>query len=202
MKNFAKTGFILGAFLFGMASCNQQGGAVEEAQETNEEQFEDTAMEDQKIDQSDFMTQAASSGMLEVEAGKLAQQKGQNPEVKKYGGMMVKDHTQANEQLKKLASQLSITLPDSMSQQHMDQLEDLREKSGAEFDQEYMDLMVSSHEEAVSLFEDASNDLENAEAKNFATTTLPKLRQHLDQANQLDEKLGNNNTNAGTPARQ
>jgi putative membrane protein len=202
MKNIAKTGFILGAFLFGMASCNQQGGAVEEAQETNEQQFEDTAMEDQKTDQSEFMTQAASSGMLEVEAGKLAQEKGQNQAVKDYAAMMVKDHTQANQELKKLASQLNITLPDSMSQEHMDQMQSLRDATGAEFDQEYADLMVSSHEEAVSLFEDASNNLENAEAKNFATTTLPKLQQHLDQANQLDQKVGGNNTNAGTPTNQ
>ncbi|GAB3536892.1 hypothetical protein GCM10027443_28380 [Pontibacter brevis] len=203
MKKFASTGLIIGAFVFGMASCNQEQGAVENAQETNEQRFEDTAVEDRKIDQSDFMTQAASNNMLEIEAGRLAQQKGQSQAVKDFGQMMVTDHTQATEKLQSLASQQNIALPDSMSQEHMDQLQSLRDKSGAEFDQEYADLMVSSHEEAVSLFEDASNNMENAEVKNFATTTLPKLREHLEQANQLDQTVNNNSTtNAGTPTRQ
>ncbi|RDV13849.1 DUF4142 domain-containing protein [Pontibacter diazotrophicus] len=203
MKKFASTGLIIGAFVFGMASCNQEQGAVENAQETNEQRFEDTAMEDRKIDQSEFMTQAASSNMLEIEAGQLAQQKGQNQAVKDFGQMMVTDHTQATEQLQSIASQKNITLPDSMSQEHMDQLQSLRDKNGAEFDQEYADLMVSSHEEAISLFEDASEDLEDPDVKNFATTTLPKLREHHQQANQLDETVGGNNTaNLGTPREQ
>lgn len=175
---------------------------MEEAQGVNEQQAEGTAMEDQMTNLSDFMTKAASSGMLEVEAGRLAQEKGQNQQVKDFGQMMVTDHTQANDQLKTLASQHNVTLPDSMSQEHMDHMQSLRDKTGAEFDQEYMDLMVTSHEEAVSLFEDASNNLENAEVKGFASTILPKLQQHLDQANQLKETVGGGSANAGTPTDQ
>ena len=201
MKKIASAGLIISASLFGMASCNQEQGAVEEAQEINEQRVEDTAVEEQVDEVSEFMTQAASSGMLEVEAGRLAQEKGQSQEVKNYGQMMVTDHTKANDQLKTLAAQQNITLPDSMSQQHMDQLQSLRDKSGAEFDQEYADLMVSSHEEAVSLFEDASDNLEDAEVKGFATTTLPTLQQHLEHANQLNETL-DGDTNAGTPTEQ
>lgn len=202
MKKFASTGLIIGAFLFGMASCNQEQGAVEEAQTANEEKFEDTPMEERKISQSDFMTQAASNGMLEVEAGRLAQQKGLMQEVKSYGQTMVNDHTKANDQLKTLASQLNITLPGSMSQEHMDQLKNLQGLNGAEFDREYMELMVSSHENAVSIFEDASNNMENAEVKSFATTTLPVLRQHLDRANQLNEAMQKDDMNVATPTEQ
>lgn len=203
MKKLASTGLIIGAFLFGMASCNQQQGAVEKAQETNEQVAEGTAVEDQMTNLSDFMTKAASGGMLEVEAGRLAQEKGQNQEVKNFGEMMVTDHTKANDQLKQLAQQKNVVLPDSMSQEHMDQLQNLRDQTGAEFDQAYMDLMVSSHEETVSLFEDASNNLEDQEVKSFASSTLPTLRQHLDRANQLDETVSNaGSANAGTPTEQ
>lgn len=202
MRRIASTGLIIGAVLLGMASCNQEQGAVEEAQTANEEKFEGTQMEDRKVSQSDFMTQAASNGMLEVEAGRLAQQKGLMQEVKDYGQTMVNDHTTANNQLKTLASQLNIILPDSMSQEHLDQLQSLRDKNGAEFDREYMDLMVSSHENAISLFEDASNNMENAEVKRFATTTLPVLRQHHARANQLNETLDSDDVNVATPTEQ
>lgn len=201
MKRIASTGLIVSALIFGMASCNQEQGAVEEAQQANEQKFEDTEMEDRKLNQSDFLTQAASNGMLEVQAGRLAQQEGLLQEVKSYGQRMVTDHTQANDKLKALASQLNITLPDSMSQEHLEQLQKLRNADGAEFDRQYMDLMVSSHENAVSMFEDASNNMENVEVKSFASNTLPILRQHLDSARQLDRAL-DEDANMGTPTEQ
>lgn len=189
MKKIASTGLFLAALFFGVASCNQQQGAVEEAQETNEQMAEGTEMEDQMTEQSDFMTKAASNSMLEVEAGKLAQQKARNQDVKNYGQMMVTDHTDANKKLMSLAQQKNIVLPDSMSQDHMDKMQNLRDKTGAEFDKAYMDLMVSSHEDAVSMFEDASNNMQDAEIKTFAGNTLPKLREHLDRAKQLNDKV-------------
>jgi putative membrane protein len=189
MKNIAKTGLIVGAFLFGMASCNQQGGAVEEAQETNEEMAEDTAVEDETEELSEFMTKAASGGMMEVELGKTAQQQAQNQQVKDFGSMMVTDHTKANDELKALASKKNIVLPDSMGEAHMDHVEELRGKKGADFDKAYMDLMVSDHEEDVNLFEEASNNLQDAEVKAFAAKTLPILQKHLKQAQAIDSTM-------------
>lgn len=194
MKKIASTVIVACAIIFGAASCNQQQGAVEEAQQTNEQQAEGTAMEDQKVNQSDFLTQAASSNMLEMQAGRLAQDKGQSQQVKDYGQMIVSDHEKAIDKLKNLASQKSITLPDSMGQAHKDKLQSLQDKTGAEFDQSFMDLMVSSHEEAVSLFENAANELEDPDIKSFASATLPALRQHLDQAKEVNNSLSNNST--------
>ncbi|GAB3826078.1 hypothetical protein GCM10028895_36450 [Pontibacter rugosus] len=149
-------------------------------------------MEDQMTNLSDFMTKAASSNMLEIQAGQLAQQKGQMQEVKDYGQMMVTDHQKASDKMMQLAQQKNVVLPDSMSQAHMDKMQELRDKTGRDFDQAYMDLMVSSHEETISLFEDASNNLEDAEVKSFASSTLPTLRQHLDRAKQIQTNVNNN----------
>lgn len=189
MKKIFSTGLLIGAFVFGMASCNQQEGAVEEAQEVNEERVEDTAMEEQMDDLSEFMTKAASGGMMEVELGRMAQEKGQMQEVKDFGKMMVDDHSKVNDELKMMAQQKGLTLPDSMGQDHMDNVNDLKEKTGADFDKAYMDLMVSDHEEDVEMFEEASNNLEDAEAKAFAGKTLTTLRQHLDRAKQIKDSM-------------
>lgn len=189
MKKIASTGLLLAAFLFGMSSCNQEKGAVEEAQETNEQVAEDTEMEDEMTEQSDFMTKAASGGMMEVELGKMAQQKGQMKEVKDFGAMMVTDHQKVNDELRQHASRLNITLPDSMGEDHMDHVNELKEKTGAEFDKAYMDLMVSDHEEDVSAFEDAANNLQDAELKTFASNTLTKLREHHERAKQVKDMV-------------
>lgn len=188
MKKFASTSLLVCALLFGF-SCNQKQEPVEEAQETNEEKFEDTAVEETKDELSEFMTKAASGGMMEVELGNLAQEKAQHADVKSFGQMMVTDHTKANEELKALAASKGITLPDSMSQDHMDRITELREKTGADFDNAYMDLMVEDHQEDVDLFEDASQNLEDPEAKSFASKTVATLRQHHDRAKQVNDML-------------
>lgn len=192
MKKLTSTGLILGAFLFGMASCNQEQGAVEQAQEINEQRAEDTPREDRMTDMSEFMTQAASVNMLEIQAGQLAQQRAQRQEVKDYAQMIVNDHQNATQQLQQLAQQKNIVLPDSMGQDHRDQMQDLRDQTGQEFDQEYMDLMVSSHENAVDMFENASNNMEDQDVRSFASSTLPTLRQHLDRAREVQNTLNNN----------
>lgn len=179
--------------MFGTIACNQSNDSVDQAQERTEERFEDTAMEDRRVEAADFVTRAASSSMMEVEAGKLAQQRATNPQVKEFASMMVKDHTAANEELRKLATSKNITLPDSMGNDHMDHMRDLREKQGAEFDREYMDKMVTAHDNDISMFEDVAEDQEypDAEVKAFANKTLPKLREHHQRAQQIRDGLGN-----------
>jgi putative membrane protein len=189
MKRIGLTSLVAGCLLFGTIACEQKKEPVEEAQETNEEMAEGTAMEDQKEDLSEFMTKAASGGMMEVELGKMAQQNGMNKQVKDFGSMMVKDHSKANEELKALAAKKNIVLPDSMGEDHMDNVKELRGKKGADFDNAYVDLMVEDHKEDVSMFEKASNNLEDADAKAFASKTLTTLRMHLKQAQAIDSTM-------------
>src|SRR5690348_12504258 len=42
--------------------------------------------------EGDFIMDAASSGLMEVELGKYAEKNAQDPRVKKFAAMMVKDH--------------------------------------------------------------------------------------------------------------
>lgn len=130
-------------------------------------------------DDNKFLMEAASGGMMEVELGQLAQQKAQNPKVKEFGAMMVTDHTKANNELKDLAQQKGATLPTMMKDEHQKHVKELSEKTGADFDKEYMDMMVDDHKEDVDKFEKCSKDAKDADLKAFATKTLPVLAKHL-----------------------
>ena len=55
-----------------------------------------------------FITKAAQGGMMEVEVGRLAQEKGSTNEVKEFGRKLEQDHTKANEQLKQLAASKNV----------------------------------------------------------------------------------------------
>jgi putative membrane protein len=94
--------------------------------------------------------------------------------------MMVTDHTQAGDQLKQLAATKNITLPASLSDDSQKKLDNLSKKTGKDFDKGYTDAMLKDHKDAVDKFQKGSNDLKDADLKNFATQTLPTLQMHLD----------------------
>ena len=70
----------------------------------------------QSEDSNEFATKAANGGMMEVELGRMAQEKGMSKDVKEFGAMMVADHSKANEELKTLAAAKNITLPSTLGE--------------------------------------------------------------------------------------
>lgn len=136
----------------------------------------------------DFMKTAAQGGMAEVEMGKLAAQKATDPEVKKFGQMMVEDHTKANEELKALAAKKNVTLPTDLGS-HQSDLDDLKKASGADFDKTYVKLMVNDHEKDVSEFQTQADKSTDADVKAFATKTVPTLKKHLETIQTISKRI-------------
>jgi len=133
-----------------------------------------------------FIEEAAKGGMAEVQLGKLAAEKAQNPQVKQFGQRMVDDHTKANSQLQQIASTKNVSLPQDVDRSHRREYERLQKLSGADFDREYMKHMVSDHKKDVKEFQKTAKSAKDPDLKNFAQTTLPTLEEHLRQA-QTDE---------------
>jgi len=137
----------------------------------------------------DFATEAAQGGLIEVRLGELAQQQAKSTEVKDFGQRMVDDHGQANDKLKQIAEQKGIELPQDLSEDAQATYDDLQQQSGAEFDEAYMDEMVSDHEDDVSAFEDYVEDAQDPDLRSFAEETLPTLKEHLELAKQTQEQV-------------
>ncbi|HZR35439.1 MAG TPA: DUF4142 domain-containing protein [Nevskia sp.] len=143
-----------------------------------------------KLSSSDqeFFAKAAASGLGEVNAGQMAQAQGSTDQVKTFGRQMMRDHGKANAELKQLAASKGVTLPDAPDADHQKELDQLKQKQGGEFDQEYAKGQVKDHKEAVSLFEKAAKS-KDADIKAFAQKTLPVLKEHLTMAKSLDDQL-------------
>lgn len=170
-------------------ACNNEGNSsdsVENAKDSNENKEDATTV---KEDDSEFLVEAASGGMMEVQAGQLASTKAQNARVKAFGAMMVRDHSKANDELKALAASKNITIPTTLGEDHQKHVNDLNEKTGKDFDEAYMSMMVDDHKKDVDKFDDASKDAKDADVKAFAAKTLPVLRAHLDSAKAVHDGL-------------
>ncbi|MEN3327117.1 MAG: putative rane protein [Acidobacteriota bacterium] len=144
----------------------------------------------------DFIMDAAMGGMMEVELGRVAAQKGMSDAVKQFGQRMVDDHSQANSELMSLASSKGITLPTDLDAKHREQVTKFSAMSGAELDREYTKMMVSDHRKDVSEFEKESTRGTDADLKAFATKTLPTLQEHLRMAEALPGAKGGGNINS------
>jgi putative membrane protein len=138
-------------------------------------------------DDSTFAREAASAGMMEVEAGRLAQQNATNPRVKSFAEMMVRDHSAANDELKRIASAKNFMVSDSLTKKQRDHMESMQKMSGKAFDKHYMDMMVKDHNTAVQKFEKAAANCKDADLKAFAEKTLPVLRTHQDSVKAINQ---------------
>jgi putative membrane protein len=103
-----------------------------------------------KIDVSradrDFVHDTAIAAMGDIQLGKMAAERGTTPDVKKFGQMMVDDHTAAGDKLKAIATDYSVELPTELDDKHRDLGDSLSKETGAEFDRKYMAAMVDGHE--------------------------------------------------------
>lgn len=141
----------------------------------------------EKLTSAEFVARASEAGMAEVEKGKLAAQKASAPEVRAYGQRMVTDHTRSGGELDQIASRKGLAPTRTLGPKHSKALEELRGKSGAQFDAAFGQQMVADHEEAVALFTSAEK-LGDEELAGFASRTLPTLRDHQQQAGHLGAK--------------
>lgn len=139
-----------------------------------------------------FVTQASSSNMFEIAAGNLAVQKGVHADVKAYGNHMVTDHGTAATEMASLASQKGLTIPGTMMEKHQAKLNMLAGLSDTEFDKQYAAMMVASHMETITLFQEASSNIgvPDADIRAFASGKLPTLNEHLEHASELQNKIG------------
>src|SRR5690606_19368134 len=105
------------------------------------------------------------------------------------GKLMVKDHTRINKDLAALAKKKGIVLPPTSSEKSIDLIENLNDKTGNEFDKDYIDLMVNDHEKVIDLFENSLKNTLDDDIKEFINKTLPFVKTHLAAAKVLKEKL-------------
>jgi putative membrane protein len=138
-----------------------------------------------------FVEQASSSNNFEVAAGNLALLKSVNENVKNYGNHMVTEHTAVGTEMTNLATSKGLTVPKTLLAKDQANLDLLANATTDAFDKEFARIMVASHQDAINLFTSASSNtgVQDADLRNFASSKLPALKSHLQDALTLQAEV-------------
>jgi putative membrane protein len=164
----------------GAAPAAQPGAGTRNAESRKDDQV---ARGDRK-----FIQKTAEKGMFEVQAAQLAAGKASDPQVKSFASMLVDHHTAANNELVQIANDRRIELAPAPPRAMRRDIANLGKKTGAEFDREFVrEVGIKDHEKSIKDFEKASENAKDPQLKAWIDKTLPKLREHLAQAQKLPQ---------------
>jgi putative membrane protein len=128
---------------------------------------------------TNFILAAAQGGMTEVKLGELAATNGMRDDVKEFGQMMVKDHTAINDNLKALAAQKGVTLPESLDAKHQGMVDKLAALTGPGFDNAYINGMIKAHQKDAKAFKAEAATTQDPDIKSFLDKSIPVVEAHL-----------------------
>ena len=138
--------------------------------------FAQTAVSD---DDKKFVEAALKGGMAEIDLGQLAAKKGNSDDVKKFGEMMVTDHTKLGEKMKMVASDIGVTPPSMTTAGNIALKAKLEVLSGDAFDKAYISAMVKDHEEDLADFKHEVATGTSPEVKKATAAAEAVVSHHL-----------------------
>ncbi|HYR89202.1 MAG TPA: DUF4142 domain-containing protein [Terriglobia bacterium] len=169
----------------GASACNRSD-RVEAARETDSVDNRSNVLSD---DEKEFTDYAAEMHVGEIDLAQLAKQKSTNENVKNYADEVISGHSDALKRLSDRTGQnrtRETTVGSLDTKYHAKYLAPL---SGAQFDQEFIALMIADHKDAAQTFQAQLNAAQNRELKKYLKDTLPTLENGLSNAEKVREKL-------------
>ena len=145
-----------------------------------------------------FVETALKGGMTEVQLGQLALQKSSNADVKQFAQKMVDDHTKMNDQLKTVAQQIGVKVPDGPSKKDKTTIAKLQALNGDAFDQAYIKDMVKDHKSDLNDFKAEAENGSDPTVRNAANQGAQVINQHLQMIEQIAQKGGAVASNGST----
>lgn len=174
------------ASLFTSCSSDSSTDSKELAEEMNDDRF------DRKGEKAaDHLVEAYSGNMYEIKVSENASLNAADAEVKRIAAMMIEAHTKMNFDVQTLANSKQIVLPTNLTEDQSKCIEKLTDKSGTDYDKEYLSDLKDKHEKTIRMLEKVSEKCEDADIKNWAANSLPEVRHHLEMINSAHENLKN-----------
>jgi putative membrane protein len=136
-----------------------------------------------------------AANQVDIDAGKLAESKAADKEVKAFAKRMVTDHTGVNKQAVALVTKLKVKPEENDTSRSLkssgdETLKKLKGLKGAEFDKAYVDNEVAYHQTVLDAVDKTLiPSAQNAELKDLLVKVRPAFVAHLDHAKHIQSSL-------------
>jgi putative membrane protein len=137
-------------------------------------------------DDRKLMEDVAHANLAEIETGKIAVAKAQDPQVKQFAQKMIDDHTTALNELQQLAQTKGVNLPTDTDTLHKTMATALEKLNGETFDKQYISRIgVGDHERTETLLKKVAGKAKDPDLKAYAQKTLMAVDQHLQMGRKM-----------------
>ena len=134
---------------------------------------------------TEFLLDALRTSLAEARLGKLAAQQSLDQPVRDFGLKLESDHTAHAGEIERLLEPLNVTIPTEPSAEALSQIAALTRLSGEEFDAAFVQAAIWMHTDAIEQYGAQTHANPDRSLHDFATRSLPMLREHLAQAEAL-----------------
>ena len=137
-----------------------------------------------------------AANQVDIDAGKLAESKASNEDVKAFAHRMVTDHADVNKQAVELVTKLKVTPQDNPTSESLKSgggknIAHLKKLSGTAFDKAYIDHEVAYHEQVLDAVDKTLiPNAKNEELKALLVKVRPAFVAHTEHAKQVQASLG------------
>jgi putative membrane protein len=143
----------------------------------------------QSDDDKKFLAKAAQSNLNEIKLSQLAEQKATDPAIKAFAHKMVVEHHKIGNSLKPFLEAWNVTPATNLDDDGQKAYDKLSGLSGADFDKEYIDRMVSDHATALDDFTSEAKDTKDAKFRSVVLRDKTMIAAHKNMAYDLKKKL-------------
>jgi putative membrane protein len=146
-------------------------------------------LEQYQVDDRAFARAAAMDSLAGAQLGKLAVENGSSDAVKQFGQKLADGQSEVDKQLKAVAGQESVKIPDTLDSRSESRVEKLSKLSGPAFDKQFVKDQIKDRQRDVESFQQEAQYGNDAALKQFANKILPELQQNLDSAKNLKKEV-------------
>jgi putative membrane protein len=133
----------------------------------------------------EFLVEALRTALAEVKMGELAAERGRDARVRDYGANLARDHAEQAAELEQLLEPLGVTIPEEPSAEALSHHAALARLPAEEFDAAFIQMMIWTHTEAIEKYGAQTHANPDRALADFASKSLPLLREHLAAAEAL-----------------
>ena len=135
-----------------------------------------------------FIATVSQGGMFEVQVGKLAADQGSTQDIRDQGHTEAHDHTLVGDKLKSIASAAGVTFPDTLNATFQSEYDNLKARTGLDFDAAYLSDMEKIHAKDGAAFATEAKSGSNPDLRAFADETHRIVMRHIGELKALPAK--------------